>query len=193
MKPLFFKTPADLRKWFEKNHAKQTEVLIGFYKVGTGKPSIIWSEAVDQAICFGWIDSVRKSIDEHSYSNRFTPRKPKSNWSAINIAKVKALTEQGLMHPTGQAAYEKRDDARSVIYAFEQQKETVKLDTASEKIFKANKKAWKNFNAMPPWYIRTATWQVLTAKQEVTKLKRLEALIKDSEAGLAIKELRRRS
>ena len=108
MKPLFFKTPNDLRKWFEKNHAKETELIVGFYKIGVGKASITWSEAVDQAICFGWIDSVRRSIDEHSYSNRFTPRKPKSIWSAVNIAKVKALTEQGLMRPAGHAAYHHR-------------------------------------------------------------------------------------
>ena len=158
MNPLFFKTPSHFRKWLEKNHDKQTEVIVAFYKVGSGKPSLTWSEAVDQAICFGWIDSVRKSIDEHSYSNRFTPRKPKSNWSAINMAKVKALTEQGLMHEAGLAAYQKREDARTAIYSFEQKKEDIKLDATYEKLFKANKKAWKKFNDMPAWYKRTVLW-----------------------------------
>src|SRR3990170_5278780 len=105
MKPVFFPTQQAFRRWLEKNHGQKTELLAGFYKVGSGKPSISWPEAVDQALCFGWIDGIRKSIDEESYTNRFTPRKPKSNWSAINIKKVEELTKKGLMHPAGVAAF----------------------------------------------------------------------------------------
>src|SRR6187549_476911 len=122
VQPTFFATQSDFRKWLEKNHSKATELFVGFYKVDSGKPSMTWSESVDQAICFGWIDGVRKSIDKDSYFIRFTPRKPTSIWSAINIKKVEELTKQGLMQPAGLASFEKRTEGKSRIYSFEQEK-----------------------------------------------------------------------
>src|SRR6188768_796879 len=115
----FFSKQSDFRKWLEKNHKKETELTVGFYRVGLGKPSITWSEAVDEALCFGWIDGIRKKIDDESYSNRFTPRREKSNWSAININKVEDLKKKGLMHPAGLASYEKRESQRSAVYSYE--------------------------------------------------------------------------
>ncbi|MBD0331135.1 MAG: bacteriocin-protection protein, partial [Chitinophagaceae bacterium] len=148
MKPKFFPTPSDFRKWLEKNHDKKKELLVGFHKVSTGKPSITWPQSVDQALCFGWIDGIRKSIDKDSYCIRFTPRNPKSNWSAVNIKKVAELTQKGLMHPAGIAAFEKREESRSAIYGYEN--EPIKLATKYEKQFKANKKAWRFYEAQPP-------------------------------------------
>ena len=186
-KPTFFRTQASFRKWLEKNHDKAKELLVGFYKVNSGKQSMTWSESVDEAICFGWIDGVRKSINQESYSIRFTPRKPGSIWSAINIQKVETLSKQGLMHPSGMAAFEKREAKKSAIYSYE--KEPEKLSDEFLKKFKSNKKAWNFFQSMAPSYQRTAIHLVMTAKQEITKLKRLDELIKDSEAGRKIKRL----
>src|SRR5689334_14743182 len=148
MKPIFFSRPADLRKWFEKNYKKEIEVYVGFYKISSGKSSVTWSESVDQALCFGWIDGVRKSIDDQRYFIRFTPRKPTSIWSAINISKMETLIKQGLMKPEGLAAYNKRQEKKSKIYSYE--KEALKLASAYEKKFKANKKAWKFFQSLAP-------------------------------------------
>ena len=181
MKPTFFASASEFRKWLEKNHAKKTELLVGFYKVGSGKQNMTWSESVDQALCFGWIDGVRKSIDEHSYYIRFTPRKPSSIWSAVNIKKINELTKQGLMHEAGLSAYAKRKDHKSAIYSFE--KEEMKLPPAFEKLFRANKKAWKFFESLAPSYRKTSVHWVMSAKQEATQAKRLQVLISDSEKG----------
>jgi uncharacterized protein YdeI (YjbR/CyaY-like superfamily) len=162
-KPTFFAKPADFYKWLEKNHAKETELLVGFWKTHTRKPSMTWSESVDQALCFGWIDGVRKSIDEDSYTIRFTPRKPTSIWSKINIEKVEALTKKGLMRPAGLAAFEKRKANKSKVYSFEQ--ENIAFTKEQEKAFKANKKAWDFFHSQPPSYRKPATWLVISAKQ----------------------------
>lgn len=191
MEPIFFESPAAFRKWLEKNHAKEKEVLVGFHKTKTGNAGLTWPESVDQAICFGWIDGVRKSIDEHSYTIRFTPRKPSSIWSAINIKKVETLIEKGLMQPAGMKAFSHRKEHKSKVYSFEQDRENMKLDAAAEKRFKANKKAWDFFKAQAPSYQRTAIWLVISAKQEATREKRLATLIADSEAGVYIKALRR--
>lgn len=187
MQPTFFEAPEDFRKWLKKNHAKETELVVGFYKVGSGKPSITWPQSVDEALCYGWIDGVRKNIDADSYQIRFTPRKPGSIWSAINIKKIEELTAAGLMQPAGLEAYSKRAESKSKIYSYE--KEPVALNKAYEKIFKTNKKAWKFFQSQPAWYQRVAIHRVMTAKQEATQLKRLEQLVKDSEAEKTIKEL----
>jgi uncharacterized protein YdeI (YjbR/CyaY-like superfamily) len=187
VKPTFFATQSGFRKWLEKNHDKASELFVGFYKVSSGKPSMTWAESVDQAICFGWIDGVRKSIDNDSYFIRFTPRKPTSIWSAINIKKVGELSKQGLMHPAGLASFSHRKEHRSKIYAYE--KEAVKLSAEFEKKFKANKKAWTFFHSLPPSYRRSALDWVMNAKQEATSIKRLEELINDSEAGRKIKRL----
>lgn len=179
--PIFFTKPSEFRKWLEKNHDKASEIFVGFYKIKTGKVTITWSDAVDEALCFGWIDGIRRSIDEESYCNRFTPRKPKSNWSAINIKKVEELTKKGLMHPAGLAAFEKREKQRSGIYSYE--KEPIKLAPEFEKKFKADKKAWKFFTSQAAYYQKQATNWVMSAKTETTKQTRLSKLINCSEKG----------
>jgi uncharacterized protein YdeI (YjbR/CyaY-like superfamily) len=177
----FFKTQADLRKWFEKNHDKSTEQWIGFYKKTSGKPSITWPESVDEALCFGWIDGLRKTIDDEAYKIRFTPRRAKSIWSAVNIKRAKELIELGLMKPLGLTEFEKRDEKRAGVYAYEQK--NVELDETYVAKFKKNKKAWSFFETHPPGYRRIAMHYVMSAKQEATRLKRLDILIAESEAG----------
>lgn len=190
MNPTFFSTPSEFRAWLEEHHETAQELWVGFYKKGTGKPSITWPEAVDEALCFGWIDGIRKSVDADSYANRFTPRKPRSTWSAVNIKRVGELTELGLMRPAGLKAFEKRTEQRSETYSYEQ-RNNVRLDEAYEQQFRANEAAWDFFQAQPPWYRRTATWWVVSAKKEETRQKRLATLIEDSQHGRHIAELRR--
>ena len=191
MKPSFFPSPSAWRAWLEEHHEKHEELWVGFYKVGTGKPSITWPEAVDGALCFGWIDGVRKSLDESSYVIRFTPRRAKSIWSAVNIKRVDELRTQNLMRaPRSVQAFERRTGNRSEIYAYEQRM-GAKLSAEYEKKFRANKKAWKYFQAQPPWYRRTASWWVISAKKEETRVKRLAQLIDDSANERTIRELRR--
>jgi len=189
LNPIFFPKQTDLRKWFEKNHETEKELLIGFYKKDSGRESITWPQSVDEALCFGWIDSIRRSIDVISYSIRFTPRNPKSIWSAINIKKVENLTKLGLMKPVGIAAYNKLDPDKSKIYSFEQR--SVKFDKKYETIIKRNKKAWVFFSGQVPSYQKPAIHWVMNAKQEDTRLKRLNILINDSEKQLKIAPLRR--
>lgn len=189
MRPVFFPEQSDLRKWFENNHEKEKELLVGFYKKDSGKPSITWPESVDEALCFGWIDGIRKSIDEISYTIRFTHRNPKSIWSAVNIKKVKDLTRLGLMRPAGIVAFKKLDQKKSKIYSFEQR--AVKFDKKYENIFKRNKKAWNYFSSQVPSYQKPAIHWVMTAKQEETRLRRLNILISDSAQEQNIAPLRR--
>lgn len=178
-KPKFFKTPNDLRKWFEKNHNKSDEQWIGYYKKHTGKQSITWSESVDQAICFGWIDGLRKSIDDESYMIRFTPRKPDSNWSAVNIKKVEKLEKLGLMKREGLEAYKKKKANKSKVYSYEQKE--VSLEKKYEEIFKKNKKAWNFFTKkLAPSYKKVSTRWVMSAKREETRMNRLKILIDSS-------------
>lgn len=181
MKPTFFSKQSDFRKWFEKHHSKETELLVGFYKVGSGKPSITWSQSVDEALCFGWIDGVRRSIDKESYSIRFTPRKSSSTWSAVNIKKVEELTKQGLMHEAGLVSFNKRTDSKSRIYGHE--KTEVKLSSGFEKLFRSNKKAWEYFQSLAPGYRKLSINWVMSAKQEATQIKRMNMLIADCNAG----------
>jgi uncharacterized protein YdeI (YjbR/CyaY-like superfamily) len=178
-KPTFFPTPADFRAWLEAHHDKFQELLVGFYKRDSGKPSITWPESVQVALCFGWIDGVRKSIDETSYTIRFTPRKPTSNWSSININLVRKLTKQGLMHPAGLKAFAARDEKKS-IYSHEQRK-TAQFTREQEKQFRAKKAAWEFFRSQAPWYQRVTAFWVISAKREETKLKRLSELIGHSQ------------
>lgn len=189
MKPTFFAKGSDFRKWLKKNHAKEKELLVGFYKVDSGKPSMNWSESVDEALCFGWIDGVRRSLGEESYTIRFTPRKPASNWSAVNIKKIKELKEKGLMEPAGLAAYEKRQEKKSGIYAYENAPATFSGDL--EKKFRANKKAWEFFSKQAPSYQKVVTNWIMSAKQETTRSSRLATLIKDSASGERLKQLER--
>jgi uncharacterized protein YdeI (YjbR/CyaY-like superfamily) len=191
-RPTFFASPTEWRRWLEKHHADTQELWVGFYKRDSGRPSIAWPEGVDGALCFGWIDGVRKSIDAISYKIRFTPRKPRSIWSAINIRRANELSKLGLMHSTGLAAFAKRDGGRSAIYAYEQRK-TAKLPPAFEKKFRACAEAWKFFQSQPPWYQRTSTYWVISAKKEETRLKRLATLIDCSARKQNIPSLNRPS
>lgn len=178
MVPRFFKTPADFRKWFQTHHASATELWVGFYKKDSGKKSIIWSQSVDQALCFGWIDGLRRGIDEVSYKIRFTPRKQRSTWSAVNIKRAGELTTLGLMQPTGLKAFAAREENRSGIYSYEQR--SPELPDEYAKKLRKNPVAWKFFQAQPPSYRKAANWWVLSAKQEETRLRRLDKLINDS-------------
>ncbi len=178
-KPLFFPTLSAWRAWLEKHHASSTELWVGLYKRDSGRPSITWPEAVDGALCFGWIDGIRKSIDDISYKIRFTPRKPRSIWSAINVRRATELSTQGLMHPAGLAAFEKREGSRSEIYSYEQRK-NAKLPAAYEKQFRNHPAAWTFFQSQPPGYRRTSSWWVISAKKEETRLKRLAQLVDHS-------------
>lgn len=179
--PKFFPTAAAFRKWLAANHAKSKELSVGFYKKNSGKPSITWPESVDEALCFGWIDGVRNSIDEESYKIRFTPRKPSSVWSAVNIRNVERLIKEKKMQPAGLKAFEARKENRSGIYAYEQRSPELVEPYAG--IFKRNKAAWKFYQAQPPYYRKTLNWYVLSAKQEATRLKRLDRLIEESAKG----------
>jgi uncharacterized protein YdeI (YjbR/CyaY-like superfamily) len=191
-KPKFFATPADWRAWLEQNHTSIEELWVGLYKRDSGKPSITWPEAVDGALCFGWIDGVRKSVDKESYKIRFTPRKPRSVWSVVNVKRTKELSRLGLMHPAGQAAFEKHDASRSQRYSYEQRK-TSKLPPAFEKQFRGCAGAWEFFQAQAPWYQWTCTWWVISAKKEETQRKRLGTLIECSRNRTLIPELERPS
>jgi uncharacterized protein YdeI (YjbR/CyaY-like superfamily) len=182
MEPKFFATPDDFRAWLQDHHDSETELSVGFYKKASGKPSMTWSEAVDQALCFGWIDGRVNSIDAESYMHRFTPRKPTSNWSKVNIAKVAALEEGGLMHPAGRAAFEARSEARSGIYSFEQDR-PAELPAEYEQRLRADAAAWDYWQASAPGYRRTATHWVVSAKREETRERRLAQLVECSAAG----------
>jgi len=188
-RPVFFSSPAKFRAWLDRNHATATELWVGFWKKGTGKPSITWQEAVAEALCYGWIDGIRKSIDADSYMNRFTPRRPRSVWSAINIRTVEELIAAGRMKPAGLAAFEARDPSRMNRYSFEQS--GAGLAPEREAQLRKNRKAWSFFQSQPPSYRRTAAWWVESAKREDTKQRRLRTLIDDSAAGLRIALLRR--
>jgi uncharacterized protein YdeI (YjbR/CyaY-like superfamily) len=189
-KPTFFATPADFRRWLEKNHAKAAELWVGFHKKGSGRPSLTWPESVDEALCFGWIDGVRYRVDEASYKIRFSPRQAKSIWSNVNVKRVAELKKLGRMRPAGLEAFEKADPKRSGIYAYE--RETARLDPALEKRLKADAKAWAFFRAQPPGYRRLIAYWVVSAKQEETRLRRLARLIADSAAGRRVGLLERR-
>jgi uncharacterized protein YdeI (YjbR/CyaY-like superfamily) len=182
MKPLFFPTPADWRRWLAKHHASADELWVGFYKRGSGKPSITWPESVDEALCFGWIDGVRKTLGETSYMIRFSPRRPDSIWSAINVRRVGELTKARRMRPAGVRAFEKRTAKKTAVYSFEQRK-AAKLPSSYVRRLKENPAAWRFFSGQAPWYQRVMAFWVTSAKQEETRLRRLATLIADSMAG----------
>ena len=186
--PIYFTSPDELRDWFDANHQTATELWHGSYKKAAGKPTVTWSEAVDEALCVGWIDSVRFSLDPERSAQRFTPRRKGSNWSAVNIAKVKALTEEGRMRPAGLAAFEARSEERSAIYSYEQ-RHLAALEADEDAAFRANEMAWDRFQALPPSYRRTAIYWVVTAKKPETRVRRLATLIEDSAAGRRLKQL----
>jgi len=190
-KPTFFTTPSKFRAWLAKNHARALQLWVGFYKKASGRPSITWPESVDQALCFGWIDGLRKSVDDTSYMIRFSPRRPGSTWSAINIRRAKELIALGQMTPAGLRAFEKRTPEKSANYSYKQRR-NARLSTAQKKQFRANRKAWEFFRAQPPSYQRLTAFWVTSAKKEETRAKRLTKLIGDSAAGRAIGLLTRK-
>ena len=189
MNTIFFPSQSTFRKWLEKNHKTALELWVGYYKKATGRPSLTWPQSVDEALCFGWIDGIRKSVDAERYMIRFTPRRANSIWSAVNIKRVKELKKQGLMRPAGMKAFDKKDEKRSEVYSFE--RKAIALSKKYEVQFKESKKAWAFFSSLPPSYQKPAMWWVMSAKQEETRIKRLLTLIKDSAEGLKIKQLRR--
>lgn len=175
----FFQTPADFRNWLEKKHATETELWVGYYKIATDKPSITWPESVDQALCFGWIDGIRRKIDEESYQVRFTPRKPDSHWSNVNIKKIQKLKKENLLRPAGVLAYNKRKIENTGKAFFEQK--NVTLSPAFESKFKANKAAWEFFHEkLAPSYRKQSIWWVMSAKKEETRENRFKILVECS-------------
>jgi uncharacterized protein YdeI (YjbR/CyaY-like superfamily) len=186
----FFATPAQFRKWLDAHHGEESELWVGFHKKGTGKPSITWPESVDEALCVGWIDGVRKSIDEESYAVLFTPRKATSTWSAVNMKRMAELEKEERMRPAGREAFERRSEKKSGIYAYEQ-RENAQLDEGAVAEFKTHGKAWAYFEKQPPWYRKTASWWVVSAKREETRQKRLAKLIECSAQGRPIPQLDR--
>jgi len=181
----FFATPEDFRKWLKAHHENTRELWVGFYKKGSGRPSITWPESVDEALCVGWIDGLRKTIDAKNYKIRFTPRKTTSNWSAVNIGRAKELTKQGRMRPAGHKAFELRKEEKSGIYAYENRKSAV-LGEAAEKRFRSRPKAWDFFQSQPASYRQRTIWWVVSAKKEETRQQRLERLVAAAKAGRRI-------
>jgi uncharacterized protein YdeI (YjbR/CyaY-like superfamily) len=181
MKIKYFKSANDFRGWLRKNHAPTQELWAGYYKKSSKQPSITWPESVDEALCFGWIDGIRKRVDDLRYTIRFTPRKRGSIWSAVNIKRAQELSDKGLMEPAGMAAFNARKENKSGIYSYEQR--SANLDAPYEKRLRQNKVAWDFFYAQPPSYRKAIGWWVVSAKQEATRLKRLEKLIKESARG----------
>jgi len=188
--PRFFRTPEAFRAWLAKNHASKKELLVGFHKRATGKPSLTWPQSVDEALCFGWIDGVRRSIDETAYTIRFTPRKKTSIWSAVNVARVAVLEKEGRMQPAGLAAFAHRTPERTGVYAFERHADA-KLTAHEDAMLRANTAAAAHFYAQAPWYRRTALHWVVSAKKADTRASRLAQLIEASAAGRPIKPLDR--
>ena len=188
--PIYFASAADFRAWLAKHHARASEVVAGFYKRGTGKPSMTWNESVDEALCFGWIDGVRRSVDANRYTIRFTPRRPRSIWSNKNIARIQELIAERRVKPAGRRAFDARSKDRSGVYSFEQRK-ALTLSPAQRKQLAANKRAAAFFAAQPPWYQRGCVHWIVSAKREETRTSRLATLIADSAAGRTIKPLTR--
>src|SRR5712691_12176767 len=181
MKPAFFKSQTEFRKWLETHHATDRELWVMFYKKGSGKSGIGYKEAVDEALCFGWIDGIKKRVDEASYTHRFTPRRRGSIWSAINLKRMKELIANGVVSTVGLETYERRDPKKAGLYSFENRPQT--FDAAIEKTFRANARAWTFFLAQPPGYRKVCTFFVMSAKKEETRLRRLEVLMNVSSKG----------
>ena len=177
----FFASAAELRSWFESNHETATELWVGYHRKRTGRPSITWQDMVDQELCFGWIDSVRYSLGDDSSAQRITPRRKGSIWSAVNIKRFLELEKLGLVHPTGRAAFEKRDEERSRVYSYENRSRG--FNEANEAAFRKYKTAWKFFEAQAPSYRKTAAFWLMSAKREETRQRRLESLIEHSKKG----------
>ena len=188
MKPTFFRTPDEFRKWLAKHHDTTSQLQVGYYKKDTGKPSITWPESVDEALCFGWIDGIRKSIDDSRYTIRFTPRRSGSVWSSVNIGRVQELIKQGRMQPAGLAAYEVRRENKSGIYSYEQR--SAELVEPYNRLLKKYKAAWSFFQQQSTTYRKAVSWWIVSAKKEETRLKRLERLAAFSSKGQKLPEMR---
>ncbi len=189
LKLTLFRSPAALRKWLAQHHATAGELWVGFYRKDSGKPSLTWPESVDEALCFGWIDGIRKRVDDLSYAIRFSRRKPRSIWSAVNIRRARALIKAGRMKPAGLEAFGARKENRSGTYSYEQR--SAEFGEPYARLFGKNRTAWKYFRARPPSYRKAAIWWVVSAKKEETRLKRLDRLIQDSARGRPIPPLTR--
>lgn len=187
MKPTYFATPAELRAWFEKHHETAAELHLGYFKKSSGKPSVTWPESVDQALCFGWIDGVRKGLDDARYMIRFTPRKPTSIWSAVNTRRVKELEAAGLMRPAGLRAFALRDEKRTAIYAYE--REVASLPPDYTERLKSNRAAFEFYQEQPLGYRRISAYWVTTAKQEATRDRRFGLLLEHCARGRRIPQL----
>jgi uncharacterized protein YdeI (YjbR/CyaY-like superfamily) len=185
---IFFETPEELRAWLEKYHGTASELWVGCYKKAAGRRTVTWSQIVDEALCFGWIDGKRQSIDEHRYRQRLTPRRRSSNWSAVNIAKVAELRAQSRMTPAGEAAFAARREDRSARYSYERRHEAA-FDVEQEATFAANGSAWEWFQAQSPSYRTTATFWVVSAKRPETRARRLATLIECSAEGRRVPPL----
>jgi uncharacterized protein YdeI (YjbR/CyaY-like superfamily) len=189
--PRFFRTGGDFNRWLAKHHDSARELWVGFHKKASGEPSITWPESVDEALCFGWIDGVRKSVDDVSYMIRFTPRRPDSTWSQVNVRRARALIAQKRMRPPGLAAFEARDRKKTRLYSFENRPST--LPPGYLALVKANRDAWTFFRAQPPWYRKTCAWWIVSAKKEETRLRRLATLMDASAEGRTIPPLTRKA
>jgi uncharacterized protein YdeI (YjbR/CyaY-like superfamily) len=181
MKIKYFRSPRDFRRWLEKNHATRQELWVGYHKKNSRQPSMTWPESADEALCFGWIDGIRKNVDDLRYTIRFTPRRRGSIWSAVNIKRARELSDKGLMKPAGMAAFNARKENKSGIYSYEQR--SANLDVPYEKKLKQNKVAWDFFYAQPPSYRKAVGWWIVSAKHEATRVKRLERLMRESARG----------
>jgi uncharacterized protein YdeI (YjbR/CyaY-like superfamily) len=190
VKPVFFATPAEFRRWLERHHASETELLVGFHKKHSGRPSMTWPESVDEALCFGWIDGIRRSAGDDAYTIRFTPRKPTSIWSAVNVRNVERLIAEGRMRPAGLAAFAARSPERTAVYSFDRQSPP-QFDADMEARFRKQRRAWSFWESQPPGYRKVATHWVVSARREETRERRLEQLIADCAAGQRIAPLRR--
>ncbi len=183
----FFPTPADLRTWLAENHESADELWVGLYRRASGRPSVSWPEVVDEALCFGWIDGIRRGIDDVSYTNRITPRRKGSNWSAVNIRRVGELEEGGRMTDAGRRAFALRDEAKSRVYSYE--REAAALDAEAEATFRANEAAWSWFETAAPYYRKSASYWVMSAKRPETRARRLATLIEHAENGRTVPPL----
>jgi uncharacterized protein YdeI (YjbR/CyaY-like superfamily) len=183
-KPAFFRSAGELQKWFAKHHRTAAELWVGFHKSGTGTASVTWPESVDEALCVGWIDGVRKRIDDDTYAIRFTPRKPGSTWSAVNVRRVEALEEEGRLQPAGRKALDARRPEKTGIHSYEQPHGDLAEPYAG--MLRRNKAAWAFFEAQPPWYRQKAGWWVASAKKEETRLRRLAKLVEESAQGRTV-------
>jgi uncharacterized protein YdeI (YjbR/CyaY-like superfamily) len=190
MEPTTFERPQDFRAWLEQHHDSEPELWVGYFKKGSGKPSMTWPESVDEALCYGWIDGIVRRVDDQRHVQRFTPRKPSSTWSAINIAKVAKLRAEGRMRPAGEAAFARRSEDKSAIYSYEQ-RENGKLEAEQEARFRANAPAWEYFQSRPPWYRKVALYWVVSAKRAETRERRLGQLIADSATSRELKQFLR--